>query len=149
MDMRMSQTKSGHRQQSLILTKGEYPVIDLKANYGGRYRMSRDEGGDQLIPHKWGHFYAHSATEFACFIEGNNKFHRMQKQFPEIRVTQRGDEEIIFTFDPALFPKLATALKTSNKRRVSDSEKARLRHLSEIHSPFRKTPFPDRREEIA
>ncbi len=94
-------------------------VIDLKARYGDRYRVKRDECGDQLIPHKWGHFYAHSSTELACFIEGNRKFKLINKQFPEIRITQRGDEEIIFVFDPALFPGIAKALKASRRVRYS------------------------------
>ena len=119
-----------HRPQSLTLTKGEFPVIDLRATFSGdRYRVSRDECGDQLIPHRWGHFYSHSATELACFIDGRRKFTNIKQQFPGIRVTQEGDQEIIFVFPPALFPKLATALKASRKRRVSEAQR---KHLAEI-----------------
>lgn len=109
------------------LTRGDYPVIDLKGNYGDRYRVTKDECRDELIPHKWGHFYAHSATELACFIDGRRKFNMIQRQFPDIRVTQEGDQEIIFVFDPALFPKLATALKASRKRQYDEATLQKMR----------------------
>ncbi len=132
--MKMRQAENKHRPQSLTLTKGEFPVIDLKANYGGdRYRVKRDECGDRLIPHRWGHFYAHSAREMACFIGGRRKFTNIKQQFPGIRVTQEGDQEIIFVFPPALFPKLATALKASKKRRVSEAQR---QHLAKIGSAY-------------
>ena len=44
-------------------TQGEFPVIDLQANYGDRLLVKKDECGDQFIPHAWGHFYAESAQE--------------------------------------------------------------------------------------
>lgn len=108
------------------LTRNDFPVIDLKANYGNCFRVKRDECGDQLISHKWGHFFAHSDKELACFIKGNRKFSIIEAQFPEIRATQRGDQEIIFIFDPALLPGLARALKASRKRQVSERERKRL-----------------------
>ncbi len=127
------------RIQNLILTKGECPVIDLRATYAAdRYRVKKDECGDQLIPHRWGHFYSHSSTELACFMKGNYKFRKIKAQFPSIRVTQRGDEEVIFVFDSALLPQLAATLKASRKRRVSEAERERLKLLSQIHSPFRR-----------
>ena len=113
------------------LTRGDSPVIDLKANYGDRYRIKRDECGDQLIPHKWGHFYAHSDTELACFIKGNRKFKLISKQFPEIQVIQRGDEEIIFVFDPTLLPELATALKASRKKQYSEATLQKMRERAQ------------------
>jgi len=115
------------------LTKADYPVIDLRANFGDRYRVKRDDCGDQLIGHQWGHVYAHSATELACVIEGNNKINRIQRQFPEICITKRGDSEIVFLFDPALFPKLAKALKASRKRQVSEVERKRLADMGRAH----------------
>ncbi len=121
------------KQQNLELTRGEFPAIDLEANYGNRYRVGRDECGDQMIGHGLGHFYAHSATELACFIEGNRKFNMTRDQFPEIRVTQRGDEEIIFVFAPALLSKLATALKAARKRRVSEAERKRLAEIGRAY----------------
>ncbi len=103
------------------LTRGEYPVIDLKANYGDRYRVKKDDCRDQLIPHKWGHFYAYSATELACFIDGCRKFKMIQRQFPDIRVMQEGDQEITFVFPPMLLPKLATALKAYRKKQYDEA----------------------------
>ena len=115
------------KKQKLILTEGGsgIPVIDLKANYGAVYRVKRDENNHYIIPHKWkndlgvGDFYAHSATKLACFMTGNLKFNRVKKQFPDIEVTQRGDREIIFIFDPALLPGLATTLKAAKKKQYS------------------------------
>ncbi len=111
----MIQTET--KAQILILTKGESPVIDLKANYGNRYRIN----GSQLILHKWGHIYAHSSTELACFMEGNRKFKMLERQFSEIRATQRGDKEIVFVFDSSMLPKLASALKASRKKQYSET----------------------------
>lgn len=108
------------------LTRTDFPVIDLKANYGNRYRVRRDECGDPPIRHKWGHFYSHSATELACLIDGRRKFNLIQRQFPDIRVTQEGDQEIIFVSSPTHFAKLVAALKTSRKRQVSEQERKRL-----------------------
>ena len=125
----MNVSESG--RPTMKLTNTEFPVIDLKANYGSRYRVKKDECGDQLIPHKWGHFYAHSATELACFICGNRKFNRVQAQFPEIRVTQRGDEEIIFVFEPELFSKLAGELKASRKKQYSPAARQKLQEQAQ------------------
>ena len=121
------------KHQNLVLTRGESPVIDLKQNYGHRYRIGRDECDDQLIPHKWGHFYSHSATELACFVEGNKKFNRIMQQFPDIRIMQEGDDEIIFVFDPDLLPKLAKVLKASKKRQTSETERERLATIGIDH----------------
>lgn len=132
----MSQQAFGIRlalSSHMRLTRSNHPVIDLKANYGDRFRVKKNECGDQLICHKWGHFYSHSATELACFVKGNNKFNRIQKQFPEIRITQRGDEEIIFVFAPELFPAIAKALKASRKREISDAERKRLAHMGRAY----------------
>ncbi len=119
------------RIEDMKLTKADYPVIDLKASYGDRYRIKKDECGDQLIPHKWGHFYAHSDTELACFVNGNRKFNLIHEQFPNIRPTQRGDQEIIFIFDPALLPRLATALKASRRRQYSESTLQKMRERAQ------------------
>ena len=120
-------TESDEERKVMRLAHRDYPVIHLKANYGDRYRIKRDDCGDQLIPHKWGHFYAHSATELACFVDGRRKFNMIQRQFPDIRVTQEGDQEIIFVFPPALFPKLATALKAFRKKQYSEATLQKMR----------------------
>ena len=143
-------TQSETKKQSLILTRGEFPVIDLRQNYGHRFRVRKDECGDQLIPHKWGHFYAHSDAELACFVDGNRKFNLIHEQFPEIRVTQRGDQEIIFVFDPALLPKLAPALKAARRKQYSPEQLVKMRErMLEARKHLIERPFPDRREEIA
>ena len=108
------------------LTTSEYPVIDLKANYGQRYRVLKDACGDQFIRHKWGDIYAHSATELACFVNGRKKYNLLKAEFPDIQITQEGDQEIIFVFDPSLLPGLATALKAHKKRQMSEKERDRL-----------------------
>ena len=111
----------------MILTKKGFPVISLQANFGERYRVKRDECGDQFIPHKWGSFYAYSATELACFMDGRKKFNNIQEKFPTIKLMQDGDQEVIFVFDPKILPKLATALKVSRKKHYSEESRKKMR----------------------
>ena len=107
--------------------EGQAGMIDLKRRYGDKYRIKKDECGDRLIPHRWGHFFAYSATELACFIKGSRKFNLIREQFPDIRVTQEGDQEIVFVFNPSLLPELAKALKASRKRQYSEETLNKLR----------------------
>jgi hypothetical protein len=133
----------------MILTSGDAPVIDLRANYGEKFKVLRDECGDQLIPHKWGpflrsvlkerpdrksslgHFFAHSAFEIGCSIfstsgcQHKNRLRRIQERFP-IRLTQNGDCETNFVFDAELFPKVAAFLGSRKRKRCSPEMLERL-----------------------
>ena len=130
--------------------RGEFPVIDPRANCGNRYRIKKDECGDKLIPRKWGHFYAHSEGKLARFIDGNRKFNLIREQFPEIRVTQRGDQKLIFVFDPQMLPKLATALKAARKKRYSPEQLVKMRErMLEARKHLTERPFPGRGETIS
>jgi len=113
--------------------RGRKNPINLKKTYGGRFRIEKDECQDELIPHKWGHFWAYSNTEMACFICGNKKFLAIQREFPSIIITQHGDEEINFKFNPALFPKLAFKLKAKRKRVISAEHKQKLLDAGKAH----------------
>jgi len=119
------------------------PIFDLKAAYGNTYRVKRDENGHYIIPHKWkndldmGFFYVYSATKLACFMTGNRKFNMIRDQFPGIEVTQRGDQEIVFTFTPDLLPGLAKALKAARKKRYSPETLERMRQRGRELAKFR------------
>jgi hypothetical protein len=134
----------------MILTSGDAPVIDLRANYGEKFKVLRDECGDMLIPHKWGpslrsvlrerpdrksslgHFFAYSATEMGCYVSSasgrqhNDRLKRIQARFP-IRLTQNGDTETNFVFDPMLFPRLAALVGAYRKPQLSVAESQRRR----------------------
>ncbi|RJP67898.1 MAG: hypothetical protein C4532_13835 [Candidatus Abyssobacteria bacterium SURF_17] len=143
-------TRGELKQNDLALTADDFPMIDLKANWGNTYKVLKDECGDQLIPHKWGpslrsvfrkrpdrvssvgHFFAYSVAEMGCHVSSasrrqhNDRLKRIQKHF-SIRLIQNGDTETNFVFDHGLFPKLAAFMRAYRKPQLPIAELQRRR----------------------
>lgn len=110
------------------------PLINLKAEYGGRYQVV-DDGTDDSdrseriwcmeIRGKYGAIYPHGADgTLAVRVESA----RVARRFASLalRVAQRGDDEVVFVFTPALIDQVAALIRARRRRQVSPERRAQL-----------------------
>lgn len=116
------------------------PLINLKAEYGGRYRVV-DDGTDDSdraervwcmeIRGKYGAIYPHGTDgTLAVRVESA----RVARRFAPLglQVVQRGDDEVVFLFAADLIDKMAALIRARRRRQVSPERRAQLaQHLRE------------------
>jgi hypothetical protein len=108
-------------------------MIDLKAAYGGTYRIALDQSAtipgqsraDRLwllqIPCRYGHIYVHGIETLGAYAAGRLIAGKLAA-LRGIRVHQRGDSEVTVVFPPEEFPAVASLLQARKRRRVSDEQ---------------------------
>lgn len=114
-------------------------MIDLKATYGGTYRIAMDSSAaltgqtreERLwlyrIPCGRGHIYVHGANTLGAFCDRPNVGRRLMA-LPGVRVHQRGDREftVVFPADNGdIFSKVAELLKARKRRKITMTEEQR------------------------
>jgi hypothetical protein len=126
-------------------------VIDLKSQYGARYRVTLDQSADipgqsqedrlwlQQIQGKYGHCYIHGQRELGAYVRTKaDRTDRLGRllALPGSRLHQRGDFESSVVFDPANIDAVAGILKLHLRRRLSDEQReasrqrmARINHV--------------------
>lgn len=111
--------------------------LNLKNLFGDRYKIELDEAthcrGESKkdpwyfqIPCKFGHIYPHSSNQLGYYCNGPRLMKRLQREHPEIEISQEGDFEAIFLFSPPQFDMIATYAHPKRKRRVTEAAKRQL-----------------------
>lgn len=110
------------------------PLINLKSQYGDRYRVV-DDGTDDRdraervwcmeIRGKYGAIYPHGADgTLAVRVESA----RVARRFTSLalKVAQRGDDEVVFVFTADLIDKVGALIRARRRRQVSPERRAQL-----------------------
>lgn len=105
-------------------------MIDLKAEFGSRYRITLDESfqasdrtrADKLwcarIPCKFGHIYVHSENTLGGYTNRRNMRSRLEA-IEGVKVHQRGDTELVVLFSPDRLDAVCELLHARKRRRLS------------------------------
>jgi hypothetical protein len=116
-------------------------MINLKAEYGARFRITLDESakcGDVTreerlwlfqIPCKYGHIYVHGENRLGAWT-GNRLMRGKLMALPGVKAFQVGDAECTVTFDPACLEQVAQLLQARKRRVLSEAERERLVAMS-------------------
>lgn len=119
-------------------------MIDLKAEYGKRYRITLDESaeidGQTRADRLWlyqiacrrGHVYPHSRETLGAYCNKTPTIKRLIA-LSSVRVHQRGDRECTVTFRPEHLPEILPLLGPYVRRQVSEEERRRLVAMSAAH----------------
>jgi len=125
------------------LTSHCKPAVDLKKDYGDRYKIALDPAGQDeyngkrdpwmyIIPCKYGNIYPYSAKGdkpelLGFWCTGSGKRQQIKEQFPHFKVHSWSDDgEAIFLFPRSDLDALAELAKPRRKRVVSAEERERL-----------------------
>jgi hypothetical protein len=124
-------------------------MIDLKAAYGQRYRVTYDEScslpgctrEDKLwgarIEGRHGHVYVHGRGTLGAYVrtrrDPTDRLGRLLA-VPGARLHQRGDDEASVTSPPEHLEAVAAILQLRRRRQVSDDHR---RRLTEAGAGFR------------
>lgn len=113
------------------------PKINLKERFGKQFKVELGEvagtAREYIIRHRWpnelgrGEIFAYESGRLGCFMAGLRKFGNLKKEFPSIKLVQRGAAEFVFAFDADLLPEIATALKARRRRQYSEKTLAKMR----------------------
>jgi hypothetical protein len=104
--------------------------MNLKARYGDKYRISREEGADRhdaagfIIPCKRGHVYRHSSALLGVATNGRGPIVKQLAALPGVRITQDGSDGVNAVFSPDQFAAVAAIVRPKWKRKLSDRQKA-------------------------
>lgn len=114
--------------------------IDLKATFGHKYRIDRDEAhaaeygdGSRIhdpwlltIPARHGHFYPHGGNRLAFSTTGRGPKAKAISGLDCVEVVQDGGDGLTVTFDLKDFPTVAKLAKPKTRRKLSPEHKAKL-----------------------
>jgi hypothetical protein len=112
--------------------------MNLKARYGDKYRVSREDGAEPndpagfIIPCKRGHIYRHSATLLGVATNGRGIVRRLLA-VSGLRIVQDGSDGINATFAPAEFEAVAKIIWAKRRRRLSPEHRAKLAASNQAH----------------
>jgi hypothetical protein len=104
--------------------------MNLKARYGDKYRISREEGADRhdpagfVIPCKRGHIYVHGPELLGVATNGRGPIVKQLSALPGIRITQDGADGVNAVFSPEQFAAVAAIVRPKRKRKLSERQKA-------------------------
>jgi hypothetical protein len=119
-----------------------YEPLNLKALFGGRFKIRLDESAFcaaeskndswyYQIPCKYGHIYAYSDRLLAYYCDsGRVRRERLHRQHPEIEVCQWGDYEAVFLLPPDQLELIAKYARPRRKRKLSPEHRQKLANFS-------------------
>ena len=116
--------------------------INLKAKYGKRYKIKRDEGATQEVkgradPWYWqipcprGHIYPISDTHMGFWCDGTVTKGHLRRA--KVTMTLDGDTEAVFKFTPDQFETVAKIVKPLKKRQVSAEQREAFKKRMETY----------------
>jgi hypothetical protein len=138
-------------------------LIDLKTQYGDRYRITLDESASILgqsqedrlwlyqIPGKFGHVYVHGNATLGAYVrtrhDPTDRLGRLLA-LPGARLHQRGDAEAAVIFAPECLDEVAQILRLRRRRQLTPEqrESARQRMKALIN---RALTTPETRPEVS
>jgi hypothetical protein len=111
-------------------------VIDLKARFGRKYRVTLDESWeptgvaeDKLwhyrIEGRFGHLYVHGPGTIGVYVRGNRKIKKIEA-VPGLKIHQRGDDEATYLLPPELLDAVAVEMKAKKRRQLTPEQSAAL-----------------------
>lgn len=95
--------------------------MNLKARYGDKYRITREEGSEPrdpagfIIPCRRGHIYVHGRELLAAFV-GRGPTAKRLAALPGVKLHTDGDDGITVTFAPERFAAVAAIFSQSARR---------------------------------
>ena len=116
--------------------------INLKDQYGDRYRIGLDEAtkGERklakdpwyyILPCRYGHIYPHG-DGLSVFCNGTRKIEQL-KNLPGITAYLVGDGEAILTFPLSEFDAVARIAQPKRRRKLSEKHNAALQASARAH----------------
>lgn len=112
--------------------------IDLRALYGGTYRIGCDPSCDRqhhgnqcdpwyaVIPCQHGHVYPHGGNQLGVATNTSGPVAKRLRALPGVRVTQDGSDGRNAVFDVTHFSTIAAIVRPKRRRRLSPEHKAKL-----------------------
>lgn len=114
--------------------------VDLRSIAGKRYRLTTETGEPVrqstdpwhlVIPCRYGAFYPHSPDRLAVQTKGHKRLE--VAALACVKVTQRGDTELIAVFSPADFKAVAALVLPKRRRVLSPEHLAKLAASNAAH----------------
>jgi len=116
----------------------ERRCVNLKVQFGDKYRIGLDISAPKrttdpwhyTIPCKYGEVYPQGGERLAFHCKGGKMRGIIKRKFPNFVVQNwTDDNEAIFVFYSDQFKDLAPIIKPKRKKKVPESEKARLAEI--------------------
>jgi hypothetical protein len=113
-------------------------LIDVKALFGDRYRISVDPAAQGqrkpdpmyfLIPCQYGEIYPFSNDKLALMVTSIKVAERMKREHPELKVHQNADDAVVFLFSLDQFDLVAGYVNPRKKRQLSPERREFLRQV--------------------